>query len=123
MKKILNTIAILTASIANIISGYVAVTVGRTHTRLFSEYFTDMELPVISQASVNYTATSAPIILGFIIGIGTLLGLSLILRSERKQWLFPCWLSLSFLTAFLQILIIAIAVSVPFSRITYIMSE
>jgi hypothetical protein len=123
MKTILNTITILTASLANIISGYVAVTVGRTHTRLFLEQYTDMELPLISQASVNYTATNSPIIMGFIIGIGTLVGLSLILRSERKQWLFASFLCLSFLTAFLQILIVALAVSVPFFRITYTMSE
>jgi hypothetical protein len=122
MKTALNIATVLVASLANIFSGFILVAVGRSHARLFSEQL-NSELPVITQLSVAYTASIAPIVLGILLGLVTLVGLTLILRSEKMRWSFPHLLSLSFLAVILNLMFVAFAVSVPLFRITYSMSE
>lgn len=119
MRTIPDLLAIFTVSVVHIISGITLITIGRVHSRLFSEM--DMELPLISKASAAYTATVAPIVVGLILGLTTLVGLGLVLRSERLRWLLPSLLSLSFVVAFLHIMFVSFGVTLPLVRITHTM--
>ena len=66
MKPILTAIAILAATVVHIISGSALISIGRSHASLFKE--ADCKLPLISELSTNYTATTAPIIVGLLLG-------------------------------------------------------
>jgi uncharacterized membrane protein len=121
MKATLDVLAILAASIVNLVAGVTITNIGRVHTRLFSEM--DMELPLISKASAAYTATVAPIIVGLILGIATLAGLGFIFRSERLRWMLPFLLSISFIVAILHIMFVSFGVTLPLVRITYTMGQ
>lgn len=117
IRKLLDLITILTASIAHFVSGITIVNIGRVHSRLFSEM--DMELPLISKLSASYTATAAPIIAGAALALATLVGLGLVLRSERLRWMFPFLLALSFVVVILHIVFVSFGVTLPLMRITY----
>ena len=121
MKATLDVVAILAASIVNLVAGTTQLTIGRVHARMFSEM--DMELPLISRATVAYTSTAAPVIVGLILGMAILAGLSFVFRSERLRWLLPFLLSLSFIVAFLHIMFVSFGVTLPLVRITHTMGQ
>jgi len=121
MKATLDVLAIIAASIVNLVAGVTITNIGRVHTRLFSEM--DMELPLISKTSAAYTATVAPIIVGLILGIATLAGLGFIFRSERLRWMLPFLLSISFIVAILHIMFVSFGVTLPLVRNTYTMGQ
>ena len=111
MRATLDLLAILAASVAHFISGITLVNIGRVHTRLFSGM--DMELPLISKAATAYTATAAPIVTGLALGLGTLVGLGLVFRSEKSRWLLPFLLTLSFIAVLLHIMFVSFGVTLP----------
>jgi hypothetical protein len=121
MRPLLDYISIFAASSVNIVSGFSLTYIGRAHTRLFSEMAID--LPVLSSAAVGYTATNAPVFVGFAVGLVTLVGLILIRRIERLRWMLPILLSLSFVFVVLHIIFVALASSLPLLRITYTMTQ
>ena len=121
MKPILDYISIFAASIANIISGFSLIAIGRAHARMFFE--TDSELPLISNASIAYTSTFAPILVGLIVGVATLAGLVFVRRSDRFRSLLPFLLTISFIFVILHIMFVAFGAALPLFRITYSMSE
>ena len=89
--------------------------------RLFSEM--DMELPMISKASMAYTTTAAPIVVGLLLGLVTLAGLVLINRSERLRGLLPFLLSVSFIVVILQIVFVSFGVSLPLVKMAEAMAQ
>ena len=121
MNPILTAIAILAATVVHIISGSALISIGRSHASLFKE--ADCELPLISELSTNYTATTAPIIVGLLLGMMTLLGLGLVFRFQTFHWLLPLLLSLSFVTAILHIMFVVFGITVPLLPVTPTMSQ
>ncbi len=121
IRKLLDLIAVLAASIAHFVSGITIVNIGRVHFRLFSEM--DMELPLISKLSASYTATAAPIIAGVALALVTLVGLGLVLRSEKRRWMLPFLLALSFVAVIMHIVFVSFGVTLPLMRITYTMGQ
>jgi hypothetical protein len=121
MRPFLDYMSIITASGANIISGFTLVYIGRVHARLFAEMAID--LPVLTSSAVGYTRSNAPIFVGFTVGIVTLAGLIYVRRSERLRWMLPTLLSLSFAFLILHCMFVALSVSIPLMRITYTMTQ
>lgn len=121
MKTFLNVLAVLTAAVVNMVSGTAVMTVGRVHALAISDK--DSELPLISQASTAYTATNAPMLVGMFLGVATLVGLSLVIRSKRFHWLLPFLLALSFVVATLHLMFVVFGVTIPLVRIISTMSE
>ncbi|YCM46468.1 hypothetical protein V2O64_10605 [Verrucomicrobiaceae bacterium 227] len=121
IRKLPDLLAVIAASIAHLVSGITTINIGRVHTRLFSE--TDMELPMITRAVVSYTATSAPVIVGVALGLATLLGLGLVLRSEKTRWIFPFLLALSFVTVIFHLIFVSFGMSLPLTRIADTMGQ
>lgn len=121
MRTILDLVAVFTASAAHFVSGFTLVGIGRLYIRVFSE--SEMELPMISKASAGYTATVVPIMIGVVLGLATLAGLGMVLRSEKTRWLLPFLLTLSFVILILHILFVWIGATLPLLRISSTMSE
>ena len=121
MKKIFTALAILSATVVHVISGSALASIGRIHAFQFAG--TDSELPLISELAFNYTATGAPLIIGLFLAAATLVGLGLIFRSSRFQWLLPFLLSISFVTAIVHIMLVVFGVTIPLLRTMAIMSE
>jgi hypothetical protein len=121
IRKLLDLIAVLAASIAHFVSGITIVNIGRVHSRLFSEM--DMELPLISKLSASYTASAAPIITGVALSLVTLVGLGLVLRPEKRRWMLPFLLALSFVAVIMHIAFMSFGVTLPLMRITYTMGQ
>jgi hypothetical protein len=110
-RKLTDLIAIVAASIAHLVSGITTMNIGRVYTPLFAE--TDSILPMITRAAIGYTATSAPIIVGVALGLATLLGLGLVLRSEKMHSIFPFLLALSFVAVILQLVFVPLGIALP----------
>ena len=121
MKPILTAIAILAVTVVHIISGSALISIGRSHASLFKE--ADCKLPLISELSTNYTATTAPIIVGLLLGMMTVLGLGLVFRPQTFHWLLPFLLSLSFVTVILHIMFVVFGITVPLLPVTPTMSQ
>ena len=120
MKKLLDLLAITVASIAHLITGVFLVNIGRIFTRMYSD--TDMQLPLLSKASVTYTATAAPIMVGLGLCLATLVGLGMAFRSERTRWLLPFLLTISFVAVILHLTSILFGVTSPLVKMVDMMN-
>lgn len=121
MRTLFDILAIIAASVVHLISGPALINIGRVHTHLFSGM--EMDLPLISRATVSYTATFFPIIVGLVLGVTTLLGFGVVYRNERIRWLLPFLLTVSFVVAILHIMFVSFGVTLPLVRITYSMGQ
>jgi type II secretory pathway component PulF len=121
MKALFNTIAILSVGVAHILIGILVSFIGRVHASLFEPM--EMSLPLISQAAINYTASTWPLYLGVAVGVGSVVSLYAISRSETARWMLPFLLSVSFVAALLHLSFVAYAVALPSEKILSSMSE
>lgn len=121
MRATFDLLSILAASVAHFVSGVALAYIGRFHIRVYSGM--EMELPLISEAAVSYTATSAPIITGLVVGLGGLAGMLLVFRSGKYRWLLPLLLTLSFVAAILHIMFVTFGVTLPLVPMIHTMNQ
>jgi type II secretory pathway component PulF len=121
MKNFPNIIAILAVGVSHIFIGILVSVIGRIHAELFEPM--EMILPLISQAAINYTATTWPLYFGVAVGVGSMVGLYAISRSETARRMLPFLLAVSFVAALLHLSFVAYAVALPSEKILSSMSE
>ena len=115
MKTALNYLSIVAVSIAHGIVGVSAMWYGRTHAALFLD--TEMELPVISQVILAYTASPLPVVIGIGMALASLLGLILAARSPKWCGLLPFLLTLSLVSALLHLATVSFASNLPLVKL------
>lgn len=121
MRNSLNILSILAASFAHPIAGVFVTGMGQAHAQFFMEL--NVKLSVVSQAAVLYAQAGAPVAVGIVLGFATLVGLGLVLRSEKHRWLLPFLLSISFVLAILHITFVWFGVNVPLLNMVPTMGE
>lgn len=121
MRNSLNILSILAASFVHPIAGVFVSGMGQAHAQFFMEL--NVKLSVVSQAAVPYAASGAPVAVGLVLGLATLVGLSLVFRSEKHRWLLPFLLSVSFVLVILHITFVWIGVNVPLLNMVPTMGE
>lgn len=121
MGNSLKILSILAASYAHPIAGVFVSGMGQAHAKFFVEL--NVKLSVVSQAAVPYAEPGAPVAVGLVLGLATLVGLGLIFRSEKHRWLLPFLLSVSFILVILHIAFVWLGVNVPLLHMVLTMRE
>lgn len=124
MKIVFNIIPTAAAVIVNFMAGGYAVQIGGTHARLYANMvIKEEDLPALTRMVLSYTSSAAPVFVGVLLGLGSLIGLSCARRSEKYKWLTPFLLTISFVAAILHLISVIQGVTLPLFRITYSMGN
>jgi len=121
MRKSLNILSILAASFTHLIAGIFVSGMGQAHAQFFMEL--NVKLSVVSQAAVLYAESGAPVAVGLVLGLVTLVGLCLVLRSEKHRWLLPFLLSISFVLVIIHINFVWFGVNTPLLKMVQALGE
>jgi hypothetical protein len=109
-----NYLAFLAIFAAYITAGVAVSESGKVFHRMAVQMFGAKPLPAITELIFSYTASSAPLITGLILGILLTLSLCFVERSERARPYLPLAITIAWTLCMLQLATTLIAVSLPF---------